>query len=141
MQLSKTGYKYLKEYENCRLTSYVCPAGVWTVGWGHTRTAYEGQHISQKQADDLLAADVREFELAVDMAVQVDLRQQQFDALVCLAFNIGAHGFAKSTLVKKLNTGDYLAAAMEFQRWSLISGKRSKGLLRRRFKTASLFLS
>lgn len=141
MQLSDAGLNVLKEYEALRLTPYLCSSGTWTNGWGHTKgVTADTPRITNEEAELNLREDVAEFEDAVDEYVLVDLRQNQFDALVCFAFNIGIRAFKTSTLVKKLNQRDYLGAVMEFQRWSLVDKVRSKGLLRRRFKTASLFL-
>lgn len=130
----------LKEFEGLRLTAYKCSAGVWTIGWGHTSGVKQGDKITLEQAESFYAEDYAIAKGIVDNVVDVELTENQFEALVSLSFNIGINAFRKSTLVKLLNTGDYLSAAMEFQKWSKVNGVRSKGLLRRRFLEALMFL-
>ncbi|MNT87817.1 Lysozyme RrrD [compost metagenome] len=84
--------------------------------------------------------DLKKFEYAVNSAVNIPLNQNQYDALVSLTYNIGAAAFSKSTLVKKLNTGDILGAADQFDVWVNAGGKRMQGLVNRRAKEKLLFL-
>ena len=140
MQVGKKGIELIKEFEGLRFKSYLCPAGVWTIGWGHTRTAKEGQVITIEQAEKLLIADLRDFESTVNAFVKVDLTQNQFDALVSFAFNVGSGAFRGSTLLKKLNSGDYQGASEEFPRWNKADGRVSIGLQKRREKERQLFL-
>jgi len=88
-----------------------------------------------------MAHDLKKFETAVNNAVTVPLSQNQFDALVSLAYNIGTNAFSKSTLVKKLNANDNRAAADQFDVWVNAGGKRMQGLVNRRAKEKALFLS
>lgn len=131
----------VKDFESLRLTAYKCPADVWTIGWGHTKGVNQGDEITVEQAEQLLREDLAEFKAAVDKAVEVHLSETEMEALVSLCYNIGIGAFSKSTLVKKLNDNLRLEAAMEFPKWSKIGSTRSKGLLRRRMKEATLFLS
>lgn len=131
----------IKDFEGLRLTAYKCSAGIWTIGWGHTDGVKQGDKITLEQAEEMYRVDTHIRREAVDAVVDVELTNGQFSALVSLCFNIGNSAFTKSTLVKKLNEGDMLGAAMEFQKWSKIGPDRSKGLLRRRFLEAAEFLS
>lgn len=139
MKVSKTGLDLVKEFEGLRLTAYQCQANVWTIGFGHTRDVKAGDVITAETAERMLVDDVSVFALAVKKAVTVPLTQNQFDALVSLAFNIGATAFTNSTLVKKLNLGR--DAADEFLRWRYVNRVESSGLLRRREAERTLFLS
>ena len=131
----------IQAFEGCRLTAYKCSAGKWTIGFGHTEGVKQGDEITQQYAHQLLDEDLVIYQLAVDKAVDVQLNANQMEALVSLCYNIGVGAFSRSTLVKRLNEGDYLAAAMEFTKWSKVGKRRSKGLLRRRAAELRLFLS
>lgn len=131
----------IKDLEGLRLSAYLCSAGVWTIGYGHTKDVKEGNTITLEEAEALLLDDLKEYKQAVDIAVNVSMKPNQEEALVSLCYNIGVSAFKKSTLVKKLNEGLVLDAAMEFPKWSKVQGERSKGLLRRRIREASLFLT
>jgi lysozyme len=131
----------IEQFEGLRLTAYKCPAGVWTIGYGHTEGVKQGDKITIEEANQLLAEDTEKFRNAVDEAVDTHLTPDQMTALTSLCYNIGIRAFTNSTLVKKLNEGDKLAAAMEFPKWSKAGGKRLRGLLRRRMAEAELFLT
>lgn len=139
-KINTAGLQLIKEFEGLRLQSYLCPAGKWTIGYGHTKTARPGQTITREQADQLLQADLAEYEACVQNLVKVPLTDNQFAALVSLAFNIGCAAFARSTLLKLLNQGDYHSAAQQFQRWAYANGKLLPGLARRRQQESTLFL-
>ena len=109
----------IKKFESCRLTAYQDAAGVWTIGYGHTGSVYAGMQISQEQAGDLLKADLKRFEAAVNRYVTGALTQGRFDALVSFTFNVGEGALKKSTLLKKMNAGDMDGAAREFDRNSV----------------------
>jgi len=132
MQTSSAGLALIKEHEGLRLDAYLCPARVWTIGYGHTGDVHPGQRITEAMADLLLQSDLKSFERAVNAAVKVPLTQGQFDALVSFAFNVGAGAFRLSTLLRVLNEGDYRAAAKQFDRWVHGGGKVLPGLVRRR---------
>ena len=132
----------IKEWEGLRLTAYKpTPNDVWTIGWGHTKTAKQGMTITEEEAQRLFNSDVSWAVEAVNKLVKVPLNQAQFDALVSFVFNVGETAFARSTLLKKLNLGDYSGAANEFPRWNKQAGKALKGLTRRRAHEQELFLS
>jgi lysozyme len=137
---SSAGIALIKQFEGERLTAYLCPAGILTVGVGHTGPDVKpGQKITSAESEALLRADLARFEKAVSAAVKVPLNQNQFDACVALAFNIGAGAFAGSTLVRLLNGKDYEGAAAQFERWNRAGGKALAGLTRRRAAEAALF--
>lgn len=130
----------LKQWEGCRLIAYRDPAGIWTIGYGHTGPDVKpGMQITQEQADRLLMGDLARFEFAVDRAVKVPLTDNQFGALVSFAFNVGAAAFDKSTLLKRLNQGNYSAVPGELARWNRAGGKQLAGLVNRRAAEAVLW--
>ena len=139
MQISKAGLDLIKQFEGLYLQAYRCPAGVPTIGYGHTAGVAMGQTITQQQADDYLRRDVRMFERAVERLVKVPLTQGQFDALVSFAFNLGEGALAQSTLLRLLNAGDYAGAAAQFDRWNKAGGRVLPGLVRRRAAERALF--
>ena len=142
MKISNKGKDLIKKYEGCRLEAYKCPAGIWTIGYGHTDgNVTSGTIISQEQADKLFNQDIKKFEKGVGQMVKVIINQNQFDALVSFAFNLGLGALQNSTLLKKLNTKDYQGAANEFDRWVYGGGKKLEGLVRRRKEEKELFLS
>ena len=140
MQTSQKGIDLIKQFEGCRLLAYKCPAGVWTIGYGHTYGVKSGQKISQKQAEEFLKEDLKSFEAAVSKYVKVNLTQSQFDALVSFSFNVGSEALRTSTLLKLLNQGKYEEAAEQFDRWVFASFKKLDGLVRRRKAEKELFL-
>lgn len=139
MKISENGLKVIKDFEGLRLTSYQCSAGVWTIGFGHTKGVKAGQTITKATADKYLKDDVTAFENVVNKNVKVKLNQNQFDALVSLCFNIGSGAFKKSTLLKRLNEGDYDEASDQFLVWCKAGGNTVRGLLIRREKERALF--
>ena len=138
-RLNSDGLQLIKQWEGCKLQAYRCSAGVWTVGYGHTRTARQGMRITQEQAEALLIEDLRVFERAVDDRVHVDLTDNQFAALVSWAFNVGASAASKSTLVRRLNAGDYECVPGELAKWNKVKGKPVRGLSNRRAAEAGLW--
>jgi len=139
-KISAKGLELVKHFEGCQLKAYRCPANVLTIGYGHTGPdVKEGMTITQKQADELLKLDTERFEKSVRSCVEIPLEQTQFDALVSFAFNCGAAALSKSTLLKKLNSGDVIAAAQEFHKWNKGGGKVLAGLVRRRAAESWLF--
>lgn len=139
-RISKEGLEHIKRWEGLRTNAYKCPAGVWTIGYGHTRTAKPGMMISHLEAEQLLQDDLKDFERAVRSYVRVPLSQGQFDALVSFAFNVGTDAFRRSTLVKLLNQGRYNTAALQFSRWTYAGGKQLPGLVRRRNDEYGMFV-
>lgn len=139
MKTNSAGIALIQSFEDCKLKAYLCPANVWTIGWGTTKGVKPGQTITQAQADKLFADDLVIYETAVSKAVKVPLTGNQFSALVSLTYNIGAGAFAKSTLVKRLNARDYAGAQAQFAAWKKGGGKTLAGLVRRRAAEAKLF--
>ena len=139
MKTSLNGLKIIKDFEGLRLKAYKCSAGVWTIGYGHTSGVKEGDVITKEQAEKYLKKDVISFENTVNGVVKVKLNQNQFDALVSLVFNIGSGAFKKSTLLKKLNAGDYDGASEQFLVWVKAGGQTLKGLVNRREQERALF--
>lgn len=127
--------------EGCKLIAYQDPVGIWTVAYGHTGSdVFEGLVISQDYADKLLTQDVKRVVDHVNSVVSVPISQNQFDALVDFTFNLGAGRLNNSTLLKKLNTGDYIGASKEFDKWIFAGGEVLAGLVKRRGAEKSLFL-
>lgn len=140
MKLSQDGLDLIKSSEGCRLKTYRCQAGVLTIGYGHTGPdVFEGQEITQGEADMLLKLDLARFEAAVNKHCHT-ISQCRFDACVSLAYNIGEGGFAKSSVVRLHNEGRYADAAQAFMLWNKVKGKVSRGLQARRAKESALYL-
>ena len=131
--------KIIKVCEGLRLNAYLCPADVWTIGYGHTQTAKPGLQIDESEAENLLRIDLASSELFVSRYIRLELNQNQFDALVSLVFNIGCGNFKASTLRMKLNRGDFIGAANEFPKWRKGGGRVLPGLVRRRALEKELF--
>ena len=105
----------IKQSEGLRLEAYLCPAGVLTIGYGHTGSdVKEGSRVSREEAENLLTRDLERFEKDILKMVKVGLTQNQFDALVSFTYNVGSGALKTSTLLKKLNAGSYMEAADEF---------------------------
>lgn len=145
MHVSPSGIDLICNFEGKRLMAYDDGVGVWTIGFGTTIypngiKVKKGDVCTEAQAKAYMAYDLKKFELAVNNTVNVSLNQNQFDALVSLAYNIGTNAFKNSTLVKMLNAGDYRGAANQFDVWVNAGGKRMQGLVNRRAKEKALFL-
>jgi GH24 family phage-related lysozyme (muramidase) len=142
VKISEAGLSLIKSFEGCVLTAYLDAVGIWTVGYGHTGpSVHRGLTITQKLAEDILAQDVRRFELGVLNNVKVNLNQNEFDALVSFSFNVGVNALKNSTLLRLLNDGaDRSIVAAEFLRWNKGGDKVLEGLTRRRQAEKALFL-
>jgi lysozyme len=132
MITSEVGIQHIKNCEGLRLNAYRCPAGIWTIGYGHTGNVQAGQTITKEAAENYLREDLKEFEKAVNQLVKVKLNQAQFDVLVSFTYNIGIGAFEKSTLLKLLNQGQYAEVPKQLMRWVHGNGKVLPGLVRRR---------
>jgi lysozyme len=141
MRINKEGLALIKSFEGCELRSYQDIVGVWTVGYGHTKSAKPHMLITQDEAEELLQDDLEEFERGVERLVSVPLSAAQFSALVSFAFNLGVGALSRSTLLKTLNRGNYEGAALEFVKWNKAGGKVVNGLTRRRAAERDLFNS
>ena len=146
MSVSNKGVDLICEFEGKRLVAYDDGVGIWTIGFGTIKypndvRVKKGDTCTLEQAKEYMRHDLIEFEHTVNSSVKVPLNQNQFDALVSLAYNIGSSAFKSSTLVKKLNAGDYQGAADQFNVWINAGGKRMQGLVNRRDREKLLFLS
>ncbi|EEI0869481.1 lysozyme [Salmonella enterica] len=140
MKVSDNGRAFIRAREGVKLAAYQDGGGVWTIGYGHTRGVKQGQVINHEQADEFLDSDLRQVESCISERVTVPLNQNQFDALVSFVFNVGRQAFSDSTLLKKLNEGNYRAAADQFTRWVYDNDKFVQGLYNRRVAERDLFL-
>lgn len=140
MQTSANGRKLIEQFEGLRLTAYADQRGIPTIGYGHTGPdVYLNEVITQEEADELLGIDLHHAEQAVMGAVKVPVNQNQYDAMVSLAYNIGGGAFSRSTLVKLLNLNDSLGASTQFLVWCKTNGVTNQGLLNRRLAEQKLF--
>ena len=133
------GLDLIKKFEGLELDAYLCPAGVWTIGYGHTETVKPGYTITKKKAEKLLERDLIKYEKAVRLLLQVSLNENQFSALVCFVYNVGIGAFSKSTMLRKINEGKTKEASKEFMRWIYANRKILKGLVLRRKAERALF--
>ena len=148
-RLGPKGLTLIKHFESCELKAYDDGGGVWTIGWGHTKGVKRGDTCTQAEADAWLLEDLVDAERAVHILVKAPINQHQYDALVSFAFNVGgdidsdaiAEGLGDSTLLRKLNGGDYVGAAQEFPKWNKDNGRVLQGLVRRRAAEQNLFLT
>lgn len=144
MRCNVEGRDLIKSCEGLRLKSYLDTGMVWSIGYGTTKIAdikvAPGMEISEDQAELYFERDLEVFEKSVTKLVKAQLNENQYSAVCCLVYNIGVGQFEKSTLLKKLNSRDFEAAAREFDRWVHDNGKRISGLVHRRKKERELFL-
>lgn len=149
MKTSQRGINLIKEFEGLKLTAYLCPANIPTIGYGHTRTVTRAdvnaqRRITEAEADRLLAEDLLTFERGVLSACTIAPNQHQFDAFVSLAYNIGIGAFQRSTALRRHNEGDFDAAAGAIEMWNkaTVNGQRQvlRGLVRRRAAEKALYL-
>lgn len=140
-QIGAKGLNLIKEFEGLRLVAYKCPAGVWTIGYGHTYNVKEGDAITEAKATKFLLDDISN---AVDIVsgstMDVELTQNQFDALVSFTYNVGVKNFSDSTLLRKvkLNPNDP-TIANEFKKWIYTGKEVLSGLVRRRKAESELY--
>ncbi len=139
MQLSKTGIELLKHFEGCELKAYQDSVGVWTIGYGHTKGIYEGLEITQSEAEKMLIDELPEYEGYISDKVVPMLQQHEFDALVCWVYNLGPTNLSSSTMLKKLNAGEFKEVPFQMKRWDKAGGQPLLGLTRRRNAEALLF--
>lgn len=143
--LSDNGMNLLEQFEGLRLEAYLDSANIATIGFGSIRypngnKVKLGDKTTKAQAKEYKLHDLKEFESTVNTSVKVPLTQNQYDALVSLSYNIGSGAFKNSTLLKKLNSGDYKGAAEQFLVWNKVSSKKVQGLVNRREAERNLFL-
>ena len=130
----------IKPFEGCKLRAYLCPAGVWTIGYGATGQGIgPGVVWTQGQAENRLLADVARFYRGVQKLVQVPINEFQAGALTSFAYNVGLQALAGSTLLRLLNAGNYAAASEQLMRWNKAGGRALLGLTRRRAAEKAMF--
>ncbi|MBX3176259.1 MAG: glycoside hydrolase family protein [Candidatus Hydrogenedentes bacterium] len=143
-RVNTAGVALVKEFEGFYENSYRCPAGVWTIGYGHTRSVSRGQTITRAEAEALLQSDLASAGTDVQRLIDVPLSDNQFAALASFTFNVGPGALEASTLRKKLNRGQYDAVPIEMGRWvnATVNGVKTtlRGLVRRRAAEAELWL-
>lgn len=141
MRTSQRGINLIKQHEGLRLEAYRCPAGIYTIGYGHTAGVRRGDVIDERRAEQLLADDLKKFEGVVSRECP-GVNQNQFDALVSFTFNLGETNLRKSTLLKCVKANpDNQNIYTEFLRWNKSKGEVLPGLIRRRKAEADLYFS
>ena len=142
MNIGLKGLALIKSFEGCKLDSYQDSVGVWTCGYGTTGPdIVEGITFTQAQAERRLMDSLDSVEQCVERHVTATLTQNQFDALCAFVYNVGCVAFSGSTMLKKVEAGDFVQAAQEFQRWNRAGGNVLAGLTRRRTAEARLFVT
>ncbi len=147
MRLDKQGYDLIKQFEGCKLTAYQDSVGVWTIGYGSTyyenmQKVKKGDKVSQQRANEIFEFVANRFARNVDDIITSQPSQNQFNAVVSLAYNIGLGNFQKSTLLKKLNRNpNDKTIKDEFMKWINAGGKPLQGLINRRKKEAGIYFS
>lgn len=130
---------FVKSFEGFKEHAYLCPAGVWTIGFGTTEHVKPGDTVTEKEGEALLFCDLLEASDAVNDLVEVPITQNQHDALTSFVYNLGREAFRNSTLLRLLNAGNYAGAAAQFPRWNKAGGKVIAGLSRRRESERKMF--
>jgi lysozyme len=144
MKTTPRGAQAIRTDEGLKLVAYKCPAGVWTIGYGHTSaagapTVHPGMKIANEEAMAIFVADVENVEAQIDRLLKVKLSPSQYDAVVRFVFNIGATKFAKSTMRRKINAGKLDEVPAEFMRWVYADKKKLNGLVKRRASEAAMW--
>lgn len=142
--INAEGVDLIQDFEGCELEAYRCPAGVWTIGYGHTEGVKKGMRITKTEADNLLAQDLEGFVAGVRRLCSAKPNPNQLAAMTSFAFNVGLGAFQKSTVLKQHNAGNTEAAAKAFAMWNkaTVNGKKVTlpGLVSRRAREAALYL-
>lgn len=147
MKISNRGIELIKQFEGCELEAYADIIGVWTIGFGNTyyldnTKVKKGDKITDKQADELLRETIKGYEIGISKSLKTTIKQNQFDALVCIAYNVGVQAIQKSTLLKLVNKNpNDPKIADEFLKWNKAGGKSVNGLTRRRIAESKLYFS
>lgn len=136
MRISENGLNLIKSFEGCRLTAYKCPAGVWTIGWGHTGGVKPGQKITQAEADQMLVSDMTAYEHKVDKYASYHWNQNEFDALTSFAYNVGSIDQLTAN-----GTRNRATIAEKILQYNKGGGKVLPGLTKRREAERKLFLT
>lgn len=140
MKISQKGIDLIKKFEGCKLQAYLCPAGVWTIGWGNTSHAKASMSITQQQAETFLKDDIKPIETLLN-GMGINYTQNQFDALVSWIFNLGQGNFKSSTMYKYIVARKTdLEITDQMIKWVNAGGKPLLGLKKRRAEEANMFL-
>lgn len=144
-QISAHGLEKLKQWEGLKTKAYQDSGGVWTIGYGHTAMAgqpkpYKGMVITEREAEEILLRDLSQYENAVEQSVKVKLNDNEYAALVSFTYNVGIAAFKNSTLLKKLNNGNFDSVPGELMKWVKAGSKRVQGLVNRRRAEGYLWL-
>lgn len=140
MKTSERGIELIKLFEDFREIPYKCPGGEWTIGFGHVIKGMEvSPPLTREQAEELLRLDLQVFEAHVKRLVTVELKQNQFDALISFAYNLGAGKLEKSTLLKRVNQRQFKEAEIEFLKWNKVNHYVMRGLIVRRAVESKMF--
>lgn len=141
MEISTSAIELIKKHEGCRLETYLCPAGVATIGYGHTKSTKQDMKISLDRAEELLKLDIEQVEKFINKQA-LNISQNQFDALVSFGFNVGIGAVKSSTILKtiRLNPNN-IRIRNEFMRWVHVRGQVLAGLRRRREEEAELYFT
>lgn len=141
MKASVDAYELIKQFEGLRLEAYLCPAGIWTIGYGHTSDVSPNSFITIQEADEYLHRDVASVEMQLNK-LNLSLCQCQWDAIVSFVFNVGIGNFKASTLLAKIRINpDDNSIMDEFLRWVYANGKVMRGLQKRRLAEMKLYFS
>ena len=139
-EAEKEAKKLIEKYEGCRLKAYRCPAGKWTIGYGHTEGVKEGDRWTQERADAELAREIDKFKAAVlRVCPALEASPNRLGACISLAYNIGIGNFAGSTVARYVRRGEYRAAADAFLMWVYAGGQKLPGLVNRRQAERTVF--
>lgn len=144
MRTGHAGLLLIKRFEGFSATPYLCPANLWTIGYGHVMLAHEQESLRQvdeAQAEELLKMDLRVAQRAVEKLVRIPLTQNQFDALVSFTFNLGSGTLQRSTLRRMIHRGEQEAIAAQWVRFVWAGGRKLSGLVRRREAELALYFS
>jgi len=140
MHTSDEGFELIKKFEGCELEAYQCAAGVWTIGYGHTKDVQEGDKWPKEKAEFMLWRELEdEYEHYVNSLVKSPINQCQFDSLVSWTYNLGPNNLKKSSMLRVLNEGKYDEVPTQIKRWNKVKGKVLAGLTRRREAESLMF--
>lgn len=146
-KINSAGLKLVQKFEGLKLEAYLCPAGVWTIGYGHTRDVKKGSKITTEEANNLLALDLAECGEQIQKYVRVPLHDNQFAALASFVFNVGIGSLIASSLLRRLNNGDYDCVPTELSKWVKATNPKTgkkvtlTGLVKRRAAEGQLWLN
>ena len=140
LKTNKACIDIIREFEGVRLDAYQGPAGYWLIGYGHKAGVNPEMKITQERANKYLQEDLADFENSIRRNVKVPVTQNEFSAMVCLAYNIGSGNFKNSTVLKEINQGNRKAAADAFLMWNKVRGQVNSHQVKRRKLERDLFV-